>query len=425
MRNLQSYFRAMLVTILPALLILAACSQQPTAVQSESSAQATVTSVQKIADNECVKGQTEAGAYYLICMPDDWNGDLVMFAHGYVSPTEPVELQEDQLYTSDGSYIPDIITDMGYAFATTSYRANGLVVQEAIMDLEDLVNIFDELYGQPQHNYLVGGSEGGLITTKSVESKDLYSGGLAACGPIGDFIAQINYMGDFRVLFDFYFPDVLPPSPISIPQEVMDHWDDVYVPKIIQAITDYPDRTLQLLRVARAPFDPDDPETIGQTVLGLLWYNVFATNDLNQRAGGNPFDNHDRNYFGSDNDAYLNKNVERFIADPQAVEAVNQKFQTTGIPSVPLIAMHTAGDPIVPFWHERMYRSKVAENGNIFFYHNYPIVRYGHCTFTEEEILQAFTALVLQVQALEKSKELPEPPVHPPITRAGVYSASN
>jgi len=253
-----------------------------------------------------------------------------------------------------------------------------------------------------------------------VESKDLYSGGLAVCGPIGDFIAQINYMGDFRVLFDFYFPGVLPPSPVSIPQEVMDHWDDVYMPKIIQAITDYPDRTMELLHVAKAPFDPDDPETIGKTVVGLLWYNVFATNDLNARVGGNPFDNHDRHYFGSENDAYLNKNVQRITADPQAVEAVNQKFQTSGMPGVPLIAMHTAGDPIVPYWHERLYRSKVLEYGNILYYHNIPVMRYGHCNFTEEEVLQAFNALVLQVLALEKSKELPVPPIQPPISRSTI-----
>jgi hypothetical protein len=32
----------------------------------------------------------------------------------------------------------------------------------------------------------------------------LYLGGLAICGPIGDFGQQINYWGDFRALYDYF-----------------------------------------------------------------------------------------------------------------------------------------------------------------------------------------------------------------------------
>jgi len=382
-------------------IFLASCSQQPTAVQ-DSSFSSHIQSIQKTAGGECINGQMESGAYYRICMPDDWNGDLVMFAHGYVSPTEPVAIPENQLYTSDGSYIPDMIMDMGYAFATTSYRANGLVVQDGIIDLVEVWMLFKDLYPDPRHNYLVGASEGGLITTKSLEMKSCYSGGLAVCGPIGDFTKQVDYVGDFRVLFDYFFPGVLPGSPMNIPQEVMDDWETVYMPAVIQAISDYPDRTMELIRVSGAAVDPDDPETFGQTVLGVLWYNVFATNDLVERVGGNPYDNHNRTYHGSSNDAYLNKNVQRFTADAQALAELQRQFDTYGAPREPLITMHTIADPIVPFWHERMYRAKVAENGLSGLYHNYPVVRYGHCNFTKDEVLQAFAALVTQVQLKEQ-----------------------
>ena len=33
---------------------------------------------------------------------------------------------------------------------------------------------------------------------------------LALCGPVGDFAGQIDYLGDFRVLFDYFFPGVIP-----------------------------------------------------------------------------------------------------------------------------------------------------------------------------------------------------------------------
>lgn len=44
-------------------------------------------------------GLQESGAVYRICMPTfpPWNGDLVVYAHGYVSPTEPVGIPEDQM----------------------------------------------------------------------------------------------------------------------------------------------------------------------------------------------------------------------------------------------------------------------------------------------------------------------------------------
>ncbi len=353
------------------------------------------------AATQIVTGSMDTGGYYFIQIPDDWNGDLVMYAHGYVSAVEPLAIPEDQLYLSDGSYIPDVITDMGYAFATTSYRANGMVVQDAIIDLVELKFLFKDLFSDPAHTYLVGASEGGLITTKSIETKRCYSGGLAVCGPVGDFIRQVNYMGDFRVLFDYFFPNILPGSAIDIPQELMDNWETVYQPKVIEAITNYPQKTLDLLFTANAPFDPNDPETIGATVLGVLWYNVFASNDLTQRCGGNPFDNSDRYYQSLGNDQHLNSHVKRYSANPEAVLAAQTQFATSGVFKEPLVTMHTSGDPIVPFWHERLYRQKVLENGNPYLFNHIPVERYGHCHFNKEEVLNGFKLLVAKVLAKE------------------------
>lgn len=46
----------------------------------------------------CEDGDQPGGARYRICLPTVfWNGDLVVYAHGYVSPNAPVSLPEDQL----------------------------------------------------------------------------------------------------------------------------------------------------------------------------------------------------------------------------------------------------------------------------------------------------------------------------------------
>lgn len=350
---------------------------------------------------QVLTGAMHSGGFYLIQMPDNWNGDLVMYAHGYVSPTEPVAIPESQLFLPDGSYLPDLITDMGYAFATASYRANGMVVPDAITDMVELKFLFKELFPDPKHTFLVGASEGGLITTKSLESKRCYSGGLAVCGPVGDFIKQIEYMGDFRILFDYFFPAVLPGSPVQIPQELMDNWETIYQARVVEAISAAPEKTLNLLFTANAPFDPEDPESIGKTVLGLLWYNVFATNDLTQRCGGNPYGNISKHYHSLSNEAELNARVQRIAADPEALFAAQSQFSTLGTPSEPLVTMHTSGDPIVPFWHERLYRQKISENGNPYLFNHIPVQRYGHCNFTKDEVLRGFKLLVAKVLAKE------------------------
>ena len=97
----------------------------------------------------------------------------------------------------------------GYAFATTSYRKNGLAVKEGLADIVDLVEVFKTQLAKQSTGrvYVIGASEGGLIATLAAEKySKTFCGGLALCGPIGDFRGQLNYWGDFRVLFDYFYP---------------------------------------------------------------------------------------------------------------------------------------------------------------------------------------------------------------------------
>ena len=348
----------------------------------------------------CEDGRQEGGAIYRICMPQSggWNGDLIVFAHGYVAPNEPLEIPEDQLKLPGGLTIPEVANRLGFAFATTSYRTTGLAVRQGVEDLRDLVRLFTEAYGEPRHVYLIGGSEGGIITALAVERyPEVFDGGLAACGPIGDFQRQINYWGDFRVVFDYFFPDLIPGSPMDIPPEVIDNWETVYVPRIREAIQNNPHAVDQLLRVTRASTDRRDPASVENTILGLLWYNVFATNDGIAKLGGQPFDNTRRLYIGSDNDWRLNREIQRFQADPAALEEIEAYYQTSGRLSVPLVTLHTTGDPFVPYWHDLLYRWKAFWNRSSRYHSHIPAFRYGHCNFNVVEGVAAFAVLYFKV----------------------------
>ena len=348
--------------------------------------------------SQVAQGTLPSGALYLICVPaTGWNGDMLVYAHGYTAPTEPLGFQDLRL--PDGSYVPDIVLGQGYAFATTSYRQNGLAILEGANDIRELVMAFPQVSGHPAaHTYLAGVSEGGLITTLSVEqSPDLFSGGLAACGPIGSFREQLNYFGDFRVLFDYFFPGILPPSPIVVPEEVIANWESSYVPAIAQALAANPSAAAQLMNTfiqsSGAPVHLRDPATWGPATLNLLWYSVFATNDARQKLGGNPFENVNRVYSGSANDSMLNARVARFGADSIALERLIP-YETSGQVTQPLVTIHTTGDEVVPFWQEQRYLAKAqaSSGGSVT---AVPIERYGHCNFSATEVLAAFNLLVL------------------------------
>jgi hypothetical protein len=347
------------------------------------------------------------GAQTLVCVPKPWNGDLVVFAHGYVAPTTgPLEIPWDQLQLPDGTSIPGIVIGLGFAFATTSYSDAGLAIVEGVSDVEKLVSAFPAIARPPLHNppahvYLVGASEGGLVTALAVEqAPEVFSGGLATCGPVGDFRRQIDYVGDFRVLFDYFFPHLIPGDATDPPVFSQKQWNEEYVPRITAAFVQHPARLDQLLRVARAPYDPNEPPTKIATALGILWYNVFATADLRERLyGENPYDNSRRLYLGSGNDFRLNLLVDRFHADPGALAAVQEKYQTSGGLSAPLVTLHTTADPIVPYWHEPLYTLKALPSGLL--HTNLPVFRYGHCSFRAEEALVALGLLVLKEEGRE------------------------
>src|SRR4051794_33986473 len=168
----------------------------------------------------CTITTLPSGEIYQICVPADWNGELILYAHGYVNEFLPLALP-----TEAAAYVP-LFTSLGYAFATTSYSENGLAIQAGIDNIINLRKRFIKQVGQPSKIYLTGGSEGGLVTTLAVERHpELFNGGLPLCGPCGDFQKQINYYGDFRVLFDYFFPGVLPGNVINVPNRLIAQWE--------------------------------------------------------------------------------------------------------------------------------------------------------------------------------------------------------
>jgi len=386
---------------------LGACtdgSSDPLAVEDDASVatvEGDVVSLDPPPAPDCTDGVIPGtGALVQACIPEfGWNGDLVVWAHGYVSPFDPLQLPSDDV---GGQPVEYIVTGLGYGYATTSYRDNGLIADVAVDDLDDAVDFFEDHFPAPEMVYLLGGSEGGLATALSLErSVPGFDAGMILCAPAGSFRNQIAYLGNFRVLLDAYFPDVVPgpdwgqDGVVTIDPGLIGTFYGWAVPNLTAAATNHPARFAELLRVAGVAFDPYDPSTLVESALGVLWYNIFATNDIMAKVGGLPYGNQYTWYRGSSNDWWLNRNVQR-IQPTVSPSTALAPFETDGSIQVPAVGMHTTLDPIVPFSQGLRYRFKTLLAGTGFGYNFLPVRGYGHCAFQAPQVLAGFALTVFK-----------------------------
>jgi hypothetical protein len=93
----------------------------------------------------CEIATGKRGDITLTCMPDQWNGSLVVYAHGYVPPQLELALPEEELtvdYQGGETTVPAILMQQGFAFVTSSYSKNGYAVEQGGADLNALVASF-------------------------------------------------------------------------------------------------------------------------------------------------------------------------------------------------------------------------------------------------------------------------------------------
>jgi pimeloyl-ACP methyl ester carboxylesterase len=349
----------------------------------------------QVVPGDCEEGTLSTGARWKICVPSPWNRQLVVFAHGYIPDVPGVGLGFfDTL--PDGTAISDVVQGLGFAYATTSYSTNGLAILEGIDDVRELVALFKSTEGEPARTFMTGVSEGGLVAALLAErSPELFTGAYSLCGPIGNFQTQLNYVGDFRVLFDYFFPGVFVGSAVQIAPIDVALWLQDITPKVIaDRLRAEPGKAIELMRTAKASYDPANFDTVVQTVKSVLRYNILGASNAIFKLGGQPFDNRFRLYFGSKNDLHLNLKVRRFTADLRATLAV-QNYNASGVLPIPLVTLHTSDDEAVPFGHELLYLAKARPTGRGRFL-PLPVVRYGHCNLTTQEILFGFAVLLAQ-----------------------------
>ncbi|MBL4575783.1 MAG: SAM-dependent chlorinase/fluorinase [Opitutaceae bacterium] len=121
-----------------------------------------------------ITGEIE-GVSYEIALPEKWNGNLLLLAHGYIASEKPLSASFDSTEATLAQLLED-----GWMIAATAYRRNGLIIREAIEDLNNLRDHIEKNYGNPFLVILEGRSMGGLIVTLIAENEpDRFQGALA------------------------------------------------------------------------------------------------------------------------------------------------------------------------------------------------------------------------------------------------------
>lgn len=360
---------------------------------------------------QCSSALVSAGVYgpaqgasgnaeYVVYLPQPstcYNGQMILFAHGYVPQGAPANAWLSQLILADGTNLPALVNAQGFGFAASGFSKEGLAILQGIQDTKALTNVIQGLSIPVNRYFVTGASEGGLIAAKSVESDPIYKGGLAVCGPLGSFQQELNYVGDARVLFDYFFPGVLTSaggSAVSIPINLIANWTTVYEPAVRQAVNSNLLATLQFLSTANIPIGLS-LSNAADAVTEVLSYNVFATDDAHATLGGNPYDNIGRFYHGSFNDARLNAQVARFAADPAALVNL-PSYETTGLLHDPLVTLHTLADPLVPYTQETLYAIRAHAEHSSAELAQIPVLSYGHCNVSGNDAKDALLLLLLK-----------------------------
>lgn len=317
------------------------------------------------------------GAKFRIDIPENWNGGLVMYCHGYNA--DPVAYKDTRLPPTFA-----VFTDQGYALAQSGYAAGGWAVQEAVVDTEALRRYFTLKYGKPKETFVTGHSMGGFLTMLLMERyPDAYDAGLPLCGPLAPanyFLARGAF--DLKVVFDYYFPDTLP-GPDKFP---VDFRNSQELTKKITALLDSaPEKSATLRQYAGLHNNKD----LGATVTFI----TYLLKELYDRAGGNAFDNRSIIYESSADYNALNRGIKRYAADPRAAEYVRTWYSPTGKLTHPMLAIHTTYDPLVPVRIPDLYPGIADRAGSADMFVQQFVEHDGHCTILPAEIGRGFTAL--------------------------------
>lgn len=332
---------------------------------------ASITCPEQLAAASCYAGQDAGGSYYTIAVPEDWNGSLVVHAHGgpdLSPPSTPERSLRDLERWA-------VMVDEGYAWAGSSYRRGGYGTRMAAEDTENVRLAFNEQFGKPAKTYLHGQSWGGNVAAKVLETygrqAGAYDGALLTNGVLAGGSRGYDYRVDLRAVYQYYCRNLPRPSEEQYPLwQGLPADSDLTTAEVrarLDECTGYAKAPAERTAVQQRNLDDilavtGVPEA---TLESHLRFSVFTFRDIvhNRLDGRNPFGNRGVRYSGSHDDVALNRGVERFHTDRTAARDLSFDSDLTGDVRVPVLTLHAIGDPTAYVEHAAAYRATLRGAG--------------------------------------------------------------
>lgn len=398
-------------------------AKQPSYVIDWDQVEREIEDVERATGQDVLSGEI-AGAAWIAQVPEDWNGDLVIYAHGYRG--EGTDL------TVDAAPGFEWLTENGYAWAASSYRRNSYDPGIGVVDTKNLTrHVQNMLRGDGlDKTYLTGFSMGGHVTAAAIERyPNLYDGAMPACGVMGD-VELFDYFLDYNVggaalagvAPDFAWPD--------------QDWLSTTAPLIKAGLSNVPDGVAGPNPFTSLSWAGGFPRILNPAVPSPLNVAGSSFKDFVEIGSGGEratFDAAWEYWHGIDaplgefflelgqgdgtiagRSGLVSQNVDMTYADEYGpefasidervvrVEAANRIRSARGIkpavlidgdPSIPVLSIHTTGDLFVPIEMQQIYAREVAANERSDLLVQRAIRDIGHCSFTADEIIQSYTDL--------------------------------
>ncbi len=334
---------------------------------------------------------TYDGGVYRTEIPEAWNGDLVLYAHGFVSSAGA---QGSSLRVQNVPIREHLIRS-GFAWTASSYRCNGYVPGIGLVDTMALVDLFTKSNDgrAPRRVYLAGTSMGGHVTLLGMqEFPTSFAGGLAMCpaGPeLFDYFAAVSAAAEVI-------------SGVQFSRDTLQQ-DAARIAAIVGRPPDLTDKGRQLASVeieisgGPRPFAVEGLAARFLANFGTSSGALVGVDTPINRALTNAHIRYSIDAALGLTADELNRRVRRKAADPQMRNPdgpYEEVVPFDGRLERPTLTMHGTGDLFVPVFLEQALRKAVAAAGTdrLLVQRLYRIG--GHCQFSREEMIAAFDDLV-------------------------------
>ena len=318
----------------------------------------------------CLAGTDSAGAHYLVAMPKDWNGRLVLHAHGgpALGEPRPERAVEDLQRWS-------IMVKAGYAWAGSTFRQGGVAVRAAAEDTERLRRIVVQHVARPELTILHGQSWGAGVAAVGAEmftAGKPYDAVLLTSGVLGGGTRSYDFRLDLRVLYQHLCHNHPRPAEPAYPLWMGLPEGSTMTPAQLA------ERTRECLGLGlpaaqRTPAQAAKLKTLvdliripERSVQGHLNWGTFHFRDIAQHrsGGGSAFGNIGAVYRGSADEGAINAAVLRYAADPRAVQTFGADSDPGGRIPVPVLSVHALHDPIAFVELEHQFRQTMRAAGS-------------------------------------------------------------